>query len=256
MQTKFKELSDSQWSIIKKILPRKTKGKYKLRDIVNGILYILRTGVQWRNLPDSYPKYGSVFYHFRKWKRNGTLRGLNDQLNILERNRQGKKDSPSMLSIDSQSVKIGPFIYEEKGLDGNKKVNGRKRHIITDTLGLLWNIVVHPANEHDGTTGHRVIEPIIGYVSELEKILADAAYKKGFQKWVENNMLGVEVELSSKPPTSKGFVPVKWRWVTEQTFGRFNFFRRLSKDYEKTVESSEAWVFWHNCQTILIRLDK
>lgn len=88
----------------------------------------------------------------------------------------------------------------------------------------------------------------------MEKILADDAYKKVFMSWVSENLLGVDLEISSKPPGSEGFVPVKWRWVSERTFGTFNFFRRLDKDYEKTTESSEAWVLWQNCQIILNRL--
>ncbi|MGB0839107.1 MAG: transposase, partial [Chitinophagales bacterium] len=125
----------------------------------------------------------------------------------------------------------------------------------TDTLGLIWGVVVHAANITDGKAAHLVLEPLVGYLHRLEKILGDAAYKKSFIHWVQDNVLGLEVEISSRPPTSKGFVPVKWRWVTEQTFGRFNFFRRLDKDQEKTVQSSEAWVLWQNCQTILYRLD-
>ncbi len=103
-------------------------------------------------------------------------------------------------------------------------------------------------------TASKVVEPLIGYMSRMKKILADAAYKQTFMDWVSENLLGVEVEIFSKPPTTKGFVPVKWRWVVEQTFGRYNFFRRLDKDYEKTVESSEAWIIWQNCQTIILRL--
>lgn len=255
MQSQFKELSDSQWEIMKKYLPVQRKRKYDLRDIVNAIFWILRTGSQWRNLGEQFPKWYSVYYYFRSWKADGTLNTLNEKLNIEERKRQNKEPSPSMLSIDSQSVKAGPFVSEQKGLDGNKKVNGRKRHIITDTLGLVWAVVSHAANEHDGVKASQVIEPLVGYLHRLRKIVADAAYEKAFRAWVEENLLGVELELSSKPPSAKGFVPVKWRWVTEQTFGRFNYFRRLSKDYEKTVQSSEAWILWQNCQTILIRLN-
>ena len=207
-------------------------------------------------MPKIFPPWRSVYYYFRKWKKDGTLQSLNESLNQKERKRQGKEPTPSMLSIDSQSVKAGPFISQEKGIDGNKRINGRKRHIITDTLGLIWGVVVHAANKTDGSTAHLVIEPLVGYLHRLEKILGDAAYKKSFIDWVQKNVLGLEVEISSRPPTSKGFVPVKWRWVTEQTFGRFNFFRRLDKDQEKTVQSSEAWVLWQNCQTILYRLER
>jgi len=88
----------------------------------------------------------------------------------------------------------------------------------------------------------------------MKKILADHAYKTTFMNWVEENVIGLEVEISSAPPSTKGFVPLKWRWVTERTFGIFNFFRRLDKDYEKTTESQEAWILWQNCQIILNRM--
>lgn len=254
MQTQYERLTDSQWENIKEYLPTQRKRKYDLREVIDAIFWILRIGSQWRNLPEYFPPWSSVYYYFRKWKHDGTLQKLNEGLNRKERKRQGKKDSPSMLSIDSQSVKAGPFVSKDKGIDGNKRVNGRKRHIITDTLGLVWGVVVHAANLHDGATASQVVEPLIGYLYRMKKILADAAYEKVFRDWVYENMLGVDLVLSSKPPSTKGFVPVKWRWVTEQTFGRFNYFRRLDKDHEKSVQSSEAWVLWQNCQTILYRL--
>lgn len=254
MRTHYEHLTDSQWEIIKEYLPIQRNRKYDLRNVLDSIFWILRIGSQWRNLPACYPPWRSVYYYFRIWKRDGTLQKLNEGLNRKERQRQGKEPTPSMLSIDSQSIKAAPFISEDKGVDGNKRINGRKRHVITDTLGLVWGVVVHAANIHDGVTANQVVEPLIGYLHRLEKILADAAYKKVFSKWVSENMLGVELEISSKPPSTKGFVPVKWRWVTEQTFGRFNFFRRLDKDHEKSVLSSEAWILWQNCQTIIYRL--
>jgi len=254
MQTQYELLTDSQWENIKEYLPMQRKRKHELRQIIDAIFWLLRIGSQWRNLPVSFPPWRSVYYYFRKWKNDGTLLKLNEGLNRKERKRQGKEPTPSMLSIDSQSIKAAPFINQDRGIDGNKRINGRKRHVITDTLGLVWGVVVHAANLHDGTTANRVVEPLIGYLHRWKKILADAAYEKVFRDWVYENMLGVELELSSKPPTVKGFVPVKWRWVTEQTFGRFNFFRRLDKDHEKTAHSSEAWVLWHNCQTIIYRL--
>lgn len=255
MQTQFKELSDSQWKFMKKHFNTSRRRKYDLREVVNAILWLLRTGAQWRNLPTCFPNWRSVYYYFRNWKSDGTLESLNQYLNIKERIRQGKSDSPSMISIDSQSIKAGPNVSQDKGIDGNKKVNGRKRHIITDTLGLIWGVVVHAAHIHDGVMAHEVVKPLRGYIYRMEKILADAAYEKQFRSWVETNLFGIDLELSSKPPSTKGFVPVKWRWVTEQTFGRFNYYRRLDKDHEKTTESSEAWILWQNCQTILLRMN-
>jgi len=254
MKTRYTRLTDSQWEIMKEYLPVQRKRKYDLRDIVDAILWYLRVGGQWRNLPEDYPPYASVYYYFKRWKLNGTLEKLNTSLNRRERERVGKEETPSMLSVDSQSVKAAPFVHEDRGIDGNKRINGRKRHVITDTLGLVWGVVVHAAHLADGSTAERVVAPMQGYLSRMKKILADAAYKHTFMDWVEANLLGVELEISSRPPTQKGFVPVKWRWVTERTFGTFNFFRRLDKDHEKTTNSAEAWVLWQNCQIVINRL--
>lgn len=256
METQFKELTDSQWEVIKEYLPVQRKRKHDLRAVVNAILHLLRTGEQWRNLCGSPVPWRSVYYYFSKWKVDGTLERLNSGLNQKERKRQGKRATPSTVCIDSQSIKVAPFINQDKGIDGNKKVNGRKRHILVDTLGLTWAVVVHAADLADGTQAHLLVDHLLGYLPRLQKILVDQAYKIAFVDWVENNVAGLEVELSSKPPSTKGFVPVKWRWVNERTFAWLNFFRRHSKDYEKTVESSEAWILWANCQIILNRLAK
>ena len=254
MQSQYQRLTDPQWEIIKEYLPIQRKRTYDLRDVVDGIFWSLRVGNQWRNMPEGFPPWQSVSYYFRTWKANETLEKLNWALNKMERNRQRKEETPSLFCIDTQSVKTAPFVSHCKGVDGNKKVNGRKRHVITDTLGLVWAVIVHAAHLSDGVMAQRVVAPLVGYMHRMEKILADAAYEKQFMKWVEENLLGVELEISSKPPTAEGFVPVKWRWVGERTFGTFSFFRRLDKDHEKTIESSEAWVLWQNCQIILNRL--
>lgn len=256
MKSSFEALTDSQWEFIKEYLPVQRKRKYDLRDITNAILYILRTGVQWRNLDARYPAWQSVYYYFRLWSKDGTLESLNAALNQRERLSQGKKATPSLVCIDSQSVKVAPFIQEEKGIDGNKRINGRKRHLLVDSIGLVWAVVVHAADQHDGTQAHRLLEYVLGYLHRMKKVLADQAYKKVFLAWVEQNILGLEVELSSKPPSAQGFVPVKFRWVCERSFAWFNFFRRHSKDYEKTTMSAEAWILWANCQIILNRFEK
>ena len=253
MQNSFKELTDSQWEVIKEFLPTKRKRKYDLRQIANAIFWVLRTGVQWRNLPANYPPWQSVYYYFRKWQKDGRLNGLNNKLNQLERQIQGKESTPSLACIDSQSIKAAPFINRDRGFDGNKKVNGRKRHLLVDTLGLVWAVIVHAANIHDGTESPNLVKHVLGYLPRLKKILVDDAYKKVFLPWMESNVLEIEVEFASKPPTQKGFIPVKKRWVNERTFGWYNFFRRLSKDYEKTPQSAESWVLWANCAIILNR---
>jgi putative transposase len=254
MQTRYERLTDPQWEVIKEHLPIQRKRKYDLRDIVNAIFWILRTGSQWRNLPDEYPKWHSVYYYFSKWKKDGTLAGLNSSLNMMLREQEGKEATPSAVSIDSQSIKKAPFICEDTGIDGNKKINGRKRHILTDTMGLVWVVVVHAAHLHDGVMAGRVMEPVLGYLHRLKKVFADMAYKVELGDWLVQMYTSIELEISSRPPSSKGFVPVKIRWVTEQTFGIFNFQRRLDKDHEKTSNSAEAWIYWANCQRILNQL--
>ncbi|GAB3820202.1 transposase [Pontibacter rugosus] len=121
-----------------------------------------------------------MYYYFRRWKRDGTLGRLNFSLNQRERERVGKEALPSLLCIDRQLVKVAPFVSEETGVDGNKKVNGKKRHVIADTLGLVWGVVVHAANRADGATAERVVAPLQGYLQRMEKVLADTAYKKVF----------------------------------------------------------------------------
>jgi len=147
----------------------------------------------------------------------------------MERTRHQRDATPILLSIDRQSVKAGPFIRQSKGVDGNKKVNGRKRHVITDSWGLIWGVVVSGANQADGVVASRVVAPLLGYLGRMEKILAGHAYKATFMQWCEQHVVGVDVEISFAPLTAKGFVPLKWRWGTERTFGTFNFFRRLGK---------------------------
>ena len=253
MQTCYEVLTDSRWEIIKEIVSDQRKRKYNLRDVLDAQFYILRTGTQWRNIPANYPPWETVYYYFRKWKKDGTFEYLNTTLNKLERKRQGKKETPSLLCIDSQSVKVAAFISEDKGIDGNKLVNGRKRHIIVDTLGLVWGVIVHAADIHDGTKAHLLVEHCLGYLDRMQKILVDDAYKKVFYDWVYDNIIGLDVEFASSPPSAKGFVPVKWRWVNERTFAWFGFFRRHAKDYEKTTNSAEAWILLTNCQIILNR---
>lgn len=255
MQTQYERLTDPQWEIIKKSLPIQRKRKYDLRDVVDGILWVLRTGSQWRNLPERFPKWQLVYYYFRSWQKDGTLFNLNWTLNRLLRRQKSKEPSPSAVSIDSQSVKKAPFVNDQTGIDGNKKVNGRKRHILTDTLGLVWMAVVHAAHLHDGVMAQKVVEPVLGYLHRLKKVYADNAYKVDLGNWLDDLFSGIELEISSKPPSSKGFIPVKIRWVTEQTFGIFNFQRRLDKEHEKTTNSAEAWIYWANCQRILNRID-
>lgn len=251
MQTQQESLTDAQYSTIQSIIGCTRRRKYELRDILNAIFWLNRTGCQWRNLGKEFPKWQLVYYYFRKFKNNGTWEKINLYLVVQDRNLQSKADSPSLVSIDSQSVKSVQFMNESIGLDGNKKINGRKRHAIVDTLGNILHINVHAANYFDGTKGLEVWDKFMKKVDTVKKVLADAGYKGQFKEHIQK--LGYEIEISSRPPTERGFVPVAKRWVVERTFSWFNFFRRLAKDYEKTVESSETMIYIAQIQILLNR---
>lgn len=253
MQTQFIELSDSQWEVLKDFLPVQRRRKYCLREVVNVILWVVRTGCQWRNIKYGTIPWKSVYYYFFTWSRNGIWEQINTFLVEQERISQGREAEASLVCADSQSVKAGPFIEEERGIDGNKRVNGRKRHVIVDVLGLILGVLVGAANKPDGKEGIRLLEKTVAKFGRLKKILVDGVYAGAFQAF-GTEQLRVEVEISSRPPSAKGFVPIKKRWVVERTFGWLNFFRRLDKDHEKTTKSSESVFLIAHISILLARL--
>ena len=239
MHACFHELTDSQWQIIKKIIDDQRQRWHPLRTIVNAILSINRTGIQWRELDSKYPPWQSVYYHFRQFKLRGIWEQLLDSLVVKERVGQQRQETPSLLAIDSQTVKIMQFIGQQTGIDGNKCINGRKRSIAVDGLGLPWAMAVTAANISDNQAGRLVVERLKGKVPRLKVIAADHGYKVSFIEYVENDY-GWRVEIAQKPESARGFVPEKNRWPVERSFGWLNFRPRLFRDVEKTIESSEA----------------
>ena len=250
MTTQFNELTDSQWEYMKDFLSVQRKRKLDLRIVMNCIFFLVRTGGQWRSLEKYkyciYP-WQSVYYYFYKWTKDGTIEVLNTVTNYAERKRVGRAYSdPSLMCADSQSVKLAPRIFEERGVDGNKKISGRKRQVLVDTLGLVWCVFVHAANIVDSKGGKKLIDKVQQHCSRLKKILIDKGYEGEFEDYAVEQLPEVEVEVSSKPPGSKGFVPIKKRWVVERTFGTFNYFRRLVIDYEHSPRCSESMVLLAN----------
>lgn len=239
MQEKFCDLTDSGWEDIKEIVDNQRKIKHEKRTIFNAILWILTTGSQWRNMESTYPPWQTVYYHFRQWKKAGILEEVLNFLAVRERLKAGREAQPSVLAIDSQSVKVVQFTQEEKGIDGNKKVNGRKRHLAVDCLGLPWSIHITAANKADTTGGYELVAKLKGKSSRLHTLKADNGYKDTFAENVQNQY-GWKVEIVQKPESTKGFVPAGGRWVVERSYGWLNFKRRLIRDFEKTIESSEA----------------
>lgn len=237
---RFTELTDAQWAIIRKFVDTGRKIKKDLRMIVNCILKLTRTGSQWRNIDQKYGAWESVYYYFRKWVKNGVFDALIAYLVEKERVRQGRAAEATVGAIDSQSVKKVGLISLDTGIDGGKNINGRKRNIVVDTLGLPLAIFVCAANIHDSIAGIELL-PILHKTSKkLKLIRADNAYKGDFI--VSSAWCGYNIEITQKPPTDKGFVPQTGRWQVERTFAWENFYRRLSKDFEKTVEVSVAFM--------------
>ena len=251
MTDRYARLTDEQWDKVSIFLPIAHKRKYDLRDIMDAILWITRTGAQWRNLDSQFPPWSSVYYYFRRWTKHGIIETLNDAMNRVERLVvHDRKASPSLGLIDAQSVRLSPMIGTFRGMDGNKWVNGRKRSILTDTLGRIWRAGVHPANVHDGQAGKDLVYPDFhNQMSRLEKILGDKAYRGEFADLVRS--VQVEFESPERQDGQKGFVVEAKRWVVERTFAWLNFYRRVVKDYERTVESSESFLYLANIRMVL-----
>lgn len=252
-RSKFTELTNSQWQDIKKFFDLGRKRKNDLREIVNAILKVTRTGTQWRNMDGKYPAWQSVYYYFRKWKNDGTWSSILSYLVEKERLRNGRKAKASVCAVDSQSVKIGSFIsVETTGFDGGKMIKGRKRHLAVDVLGLPLAMHVSPANVHDGQEGIELLWQLEQASDRMELIRADGHYKGTFTECAD--YYNWKVEVTKKPESQQGFVPQTQRWQVERSFAWFNFFRRLSRDFEKTAESSVTFMQLAFIDIILARL--
>ena len=220
---------------------------------MNAILYILRTGCQWRNLPENYPHWQAVYYYFDQWKTDGTIEKVNRSVNQLDRKKEGRAEYPSAFCVDSHSVKLAPMICEYRGFDAHKLINGRKRQLLVDTGGRLWAVEIHAANEGDGPAAKRLVSDILWYGERVEKVFGDGAYGGVFADEIAR--WGIDFERGSRPESARGFVPVAKRWVVERTIAWSNFFRRIIKDYEYTLSSSVAWLLLANTQVMLQRID-
>lgn len=254
MQPQFQRLTDDQWEVIKHFLNWQRKRKIDLREVMDAILYITRTSLQWRNLSETnFPDWQAVYYYFDKWKKNTVFEKINAALNQIERLQNNRDSLPSLGLADSQSIKLAPMIYEHRGIDGNKKVNGRKRQIMVDVLGRIHQCHVHAANLHDSPEGVNLLKDTNGFFDQLRKIMADKTYRGTFAQAVE--LAGMSFEVPHRPDNTKGFIVEAKRWVVERTFAWLNYFRRVVIDYEHTPESARSFLFLANISICLWRIN-
>ena len=242
------DVTDKQWTLIEPLLPvPNTDGrheKHPRREIVNAIFYVLRTGCAWRLLPHDLPPWQTVYWYFKRWRDDGTVDRLHDALRDRLRDGVGRDPMASAGIVDAQSVKGADTVGRDtRGYDAGKRVNGRKRHIVVDTLGLLLVAMVTAASVQDRDGGARVLERLRFTMPSVVTVFADGGYAGRLVVYARQ-VLRVTVDVVRKPADQRGFAVLPRRWVVERTFAWIVRCRRLDHDYERLPATAEAMTKW------------
>ena len=255
------DLNDTQWLKIRPYLPAEAQTgrprEHGWRRILNGIFYILQSGCSWRMLPCDLPPWKTVYHYFRLWRTNGTWERLNHLLRERVRLKSGKKRQPSATILDSQSAKTSEGGLE-RGFDAGKKITGRKRHTLVDTLGLILKVIVTAGNVQDRDGVQRLLEGLVeqeAVLQRLKLVWADGSYRGDLIAWIEDSF-GWKLEIVEKPKEQSGFQILPKRWIVERTFAWLVRQRRLARDYERLPQSSESFIYIAMIRLMVRRLAK
>jgi transposase len=254
------DLSDERWALIEPVItawkarhPSVSghQGRYEMRDIVNAILYQARTGCQWRYLPHDLPPYTAVYYYFALWRDDGTDQTIHDLLRCQVRERAGRREDPSAVMLDTQTVRASAGVpAATTGLDAGKK--SRKRGIAADVLGLMIAVVVAAASVHDNAIGIALLDKVALDNPGVTKAWVDAGFKNAVAE--HGAELGIAVETVHRDPQTRGFAPLPKRWVAEQVYGTLMWHRRLVRDHERLTASAESMIYWSMTDNMTRRL--
>lgn len=240
------DLTDAQWAYLKPMLPKNAKrGRPPIdrRRIIDAILYIAKCGCPWRYLPADFPRWKTVYHVFRQWIAHHHWEVIHDALRVLVRKADGKRSRPTAAILDSQTVKSANH-GGRVGYDAGKRIKGRKRHLLVDTLGLILGLEVTPANTPEREGAQLLLGRILVWFAWLRLLWVDGGYcGEAFAQWVKGHRPKLAVEVVKRSDKAKGFKILPRRWIVERTFGWLMLYRRLVRDYETTESSAKAWIY-------------